>query len=91
LPLVLVAAIFPLLAPYWLFQPQARREFPFFKGYTLASFGLLVASLVAQYQVSFLPELGVQSFLPIAAGTFAVETVLLSEKEALVGIAEQGR
>jgi hypothetical protein len=68
---------YPLLAPYWLVQREARREFLLFKGYTLASFGLLVVSLVAQYLVSFPPELGVQSFLPIAAGTFAMETAVV--------------
>ena len=33
---------YPLLAPYWLFAREARREFLLFKGYTLASFALLV-------------------------------------------------
>jgi len=68
---------YPLLAPYWLFQPEARREFLLFKGYTLASFGFLVLSLVAQYLMSFPPELGWRAFLPIAAGTFAIETAVV--------------
>jgi hypothetical protein len=65
---------YPLLFPYWLVVSAARREFLLFKGYTLASFGLLVVSLVVQYVRYFPPELGVREFLPIAAGTFAVET-----------------
>jgi len=68
---------YPLLAPYWLFQPEARREFLLFKGYTLASFGLLVLSLAVQFLVSFPPELGPSEFLPIAAGTFAIETAVV--------------
>jgi hypothetical protein len=68
---------YPLLAPYWLFQPEARREFLLFKGYTLASFGLLLVSLVGQFLWSFPPELGLGSFLPIAAGTFAIETAVV--------------
>lgn len=68
---------YPLLAPYWLFQPEARREFLLFKGYTLASFAFLVVSLVVQYVMSFPPQLGVGSFLPIAAGTFAIETAVV--------------
>lgn len=68
---------YPLLAPYWLFEREARREFLLFKGYTLASFVLLVLSLVAQYLSSFPPELGLRSFLPIAAGTFAIETAVV--------------
>jgi hypothetical protein len=65
---------YPLLAPYWLFTKEARREFLLFKGYTLASFALLVVSLVVQYLRFFPPELSVRAFLPIAAGTLAVET-----------------
>ncbi|HEX8791855.1 MAG TPA: hypothetical protein VF765_12965 [Polyangiaceae bacterium] len=68
---------YPVLAPYWIFQPEARREFLLFKGYTLASFALLVLSLVVQYLTAFPPELGVRSFLPIAAGTFAIETAVV--------------
>ncbi|HEY3816028.1 MAG TPA: hypothetical protein VGL81_02600 [Polyangiaceae bacterium] len=68
---------YPLLAPYWLFARQARREFLLFKGYTLASFALLLVSLVVQYLRFFPPELSVKAFLPIAAGTLAVETVVV--------------
>jgi hypothetical protein len=68
---------YPLLAPYWLFQPNARREFLLFKGYTLASFAFLVLSLVVQFLMSFPPELGGRAFLPIAAGTFVIETAVV--------------
>jgi len=68
---------YPLLAPYWLFTKEARREFLLFKGYTLASFGMLIVSLVVQYVRFFPPELSVRAFLPIAAGTLAVETVVV--------------
>jgi hypothetical protein len=68
---------YPLLAPYWLFEPEARREFLLFKGYTLASFALLALSLGAQFLISFPPELGLQSFMPIAVGTFGIETAVV--------------
>jgi hypothetical protein len=68
---------YPLLFPYWLAMPHPRREFLLFKGYTLASFVLLVAMLVLQYELAFPPELGVREFLPIAAGTFLVETIVV--------------
>ena len=68
---------YPLLAPYWLFSKQARREFLLFKGYTVASFALLIVSLSVQYLRFFPPELTVRDFLPIAAGTLAVETAVV--------------
>lgn len=69
--------LYPLLFPYWLTVPAARQEFLLFKGYTLASFGLMVASLVIQYVRVFPPELGVRDFLPLAAGTFLAETFVV--------------
>jgi hypothetical protein len=68
---------YPLLMPYWVFQREARREFLLFKGYTLASFAMLLASLVVQYVRFFPPELTLHDFLPIAAKTFAVETLVV--------------
>jgi hypothetical protein len=68
---------YPLLFPYWLAVREARREFLLYKGYSLASFALLLLSLVAQYLRSFPPQLGARDFLPIAGGTFLVETVVV--------------
>jgi hypothetical protein len=68
---------YPLLFPYWLTNKDARQEFLLFKGYTLASFVFLLASLGVQYARSFPPELTVAEFLPIAAKTFAAETVVV--------------
>jgi hypothetical protein len=68
---------YPLLFPYWLSVREARREFLLFKGYTLASFAMLLISLVVQYLRLFPPELSVRQFLPIAAGTLVVETVVV--------------
>ena len=69
--------LYPLLAPYWITVPAARREFLLFKGYTLASFLLLLLSLAVQYVVDFPPELSVRDFLPIALGTLAAEAVVV--------------
>jgi hypothetical protein len=68
---------YPILFPYWLVVPEARREFLLFKGYTLASFALLLASLAVQYVRFFPPDLSVRAFLPIAGGTFLAETVVV--------------
>jgi hypothetical protein len=66
---------YPFLFPYWLAVPEARREFLLYKGYTLASFALLVVSLGVSYVRAFPPELGLEDFAPIALGTLAAETV----------------
>jgi hypothetical protein len=68
---------YPFLFPYWLTRSEPRREFLLYKGYTLASFGLLLVMSGYQYVRSFPPELGVRQFLPLALGTFAVETVVV--------------
>ena len=68
---------YPFLFPYWLWVPEARREFLLFKGYTLASFVMLVVSLVLQFEQAFPPELTLRDFVPIAAGTFAAETLVI--------------
>lgn len=68
---------YPLLAPYWLSSPSARREFILYKGYTLLSFGFLIVSLIVQYYRSFPPELTWRDFAPIAAGTLAVEAAVI--------------
>jgi hypothetical protein len=68
---------YPLLFPYWLAVQRARREFWLYKGYTLASLVLLLASLVYQFVTKFPPELGLRDFWPIALGTFAVECIVV--------------
>jgi len=68
---------YPLLFPYWLTNKEARAEFLLFKGYTLASFAFLLASLGVGYLRSFPPELTMRDFLPIAAKTFLAETVVV--------------
>jgi len=68
---------YPLLFPYWLAVADARREFLLYKGYTLVSFALLVVSQIVGYVRYFPPELGLSAFLPLAAGAFAVETVVV--------------
>jgi hypothetical protein len=48
-----------------------------YKGYTLLSFGVLLVSLFVQYYRSFPPELTWRGFAPLAAGTLAVEAVVV--------------
>ncbi len=69
--------LYPLLFPYWLAVADARREFLLYKGYTLISFAMLLVSQIVGYVRYFPPELGFSAFLPLAAGTFLVETVVV--------------
>jgi hypothetical protein len=68
---------YPALFPYWLVAREARHEFLLFKGYTLVSFLLLLASLGFQYIRLFPPELSVRDFIPIAAGSFLAEAIVV--------------
>jgi hypothetical protein len=68
---------YPVLLPYWLLVAEARQEFLLYKGYTLISFVLLLISLLVQYFSAFPPELTWRDFAPLAAGTFAAETVVV--------------
>ena len=68
---------YPLLFPYWLWQREARREFLLYKGYTLASFGLLVVMQAVQYFRAFPPDLGFRAFWPLALGAFVAETIVV--------------
>jgi hypothetical protein len=74
---LLYYVFYPLLFPYWIAVEEARREFLLFKGYTVATFLFLLASLGAQYWSAFPPQLSVKDFLPIAAGTFTAECVVV--------------
>ncbi|MEO7032556.1 MAG: hypothetical protein ABI548_01890 [Polyangiaceae bacterium] len=68
---------YPLLFPYWLWNREAREEFLMFRGYTLASFLILLASLAWQYFRYWRPELGFTAFLPAVLLSLAVETLLV--------------
>lgn len=68
---------YPLLFPYWLTNREARREFLMFRGYTLGSLAILLLTLAWQYHRDFLPELGLEQFLPAVAISLVVETLLV--------------
>ena len=68
---------YPFLFPYWLVNREARREFWLFKGYTIVSVVILLASVGAQYSLFYPPELGLRQFLPIVAMTLAIEALLV--------------
>jgi hypothetical protein len=69
--------LYPLLFPYWLIDAGARREFLLFKGYTLTSILVLLASVVVQYFVYWQPELGLRAYLPVVAITLGIELVFV--------------
>jgi hypothetical protein len=68
---------YPLLFPYWLVHAGARREFLLFKGYTLTSILVLLASVIVQYFVYWQPELGLRAYLPVVAITLGIELVFV--------------
>ncbi len=68
---------YPLLFPYWLTNAHARREFVLYKGYTIASLGILTLSGAHQYATMWRPELGPHAFLWTFVLTFVVDFVLV--------------
>lgn len=64
---------YPLLFPYWLIVPEARREFLVFRGYTLGGFAILLGSLLLQYFTLWQPDLGLRAFLPSVLVSLIVE------------------
>jgi hypothetical protein len=68
---------YPLLFPYWLYNREAREEFLMFRGYTLGSFLILLATLAWQFYASWLPQLGFRDFLPAVLLSLGVETLLV--------------
>lgn len=70
-------ALYPLMFPYWLINPVARREVWLFKGYTFVGVVVLVVSFVGTYFYYFPPELGILHFLPIFGVSLAIEALLV--------------
>jgi hypothetical protein len=68
---------YPLLFPYWLIVASARREFWLFKGYTLLSVGVLLASTIVQYIRFWPPELGAREFAPIVGISLVLEALVV--------------
>jgi hypothetical protein len=69
--------LYPLLFPYWIINPSARREFLLFKGYTLTSVLVLLVSVVVQYFVYWQPELDLRAYLPVVGITLGIELVFV--------------
>ena len=67
---------YPLLAPYWLADRDARREFWLYKGWTASGVALLVATSAVQFVRSWRPDLGVREYLPVFGITLAIDAVL---------------
>jgi hypothetical protein len=68
---------YPLLLPYVLYDARSRKELFLYKGYSLASFLLMLVSLTIQYLRFFPPELPPSAFWPIALKTSLAETVVI--------------
>jgi hypothetical protein len=70
-------AFYPLLFPYWLANKQAREEFLLFKGYTLGSLGILLASSGVQFFTKWQPELGFFHFWVVLLITIVLESFVV--------------
>jgi hypothetical protein len=68
---------YPLLAPYWLANREARRELLLYRGFTGAGIAFLVASGVYGFFRLWRPELGVGPFLVVFGITFVLQTLVL--------------
>lgn len=68
---------YPLLAPYWLVQRDARREFLLFKGYTLGSLAILLALSGYRFATVWHPVLTVEQFVPTLAFSLLYESVVV--------------
>lgn len=90
---------YPLLFPYWLAVPEARREFWLFKGYTVVTFALAAVSGVYRYFAIYQPEIGFKFFLftfgiGLAIEALAVITFLMPIATTVVALhkkAQHGR
>jgi hypothetical protein len=66
---------YPLLVPYWLVVPSARREFVIFKGYTLVTLGFVTSVGIYRYFVDYQPQLGFRDFFWAFAIGLVIETL----------------
>lgn len=90
---------YPLLFPYWLAVPEARREFWLFKGYTIVTFVLAAVSGAYRYFAIYQPEIGFEFFLftfgiGLAIEALAVITFLMPIATTVVALhkkAQHGR
>lgn len=69
--------LYPLMAPYWLFVREARREFLLFKGYTIVGFLIVAVLGVIDYTRNWAPEIPLGKFLAATVATMAFQLVLL--------------
>lgn len=66
---------YPILMPYWLFVPEARREFLLFKGYTLVTLFAVSTQGAYRYFFVYQPDLSFRQFIMVFAITLVIETL----------------
>ncbi|CAN5924029.1 hypothetical protein BH11MYX4_BH11MYX4_27010 [soil metagenome] len=90
---------YPLLFPYWLVVPEARRELWLFKGYTIVTFVIAAVAGAYRYFAVYQPEIGLKVFLlsfgiGLAIEALAVITFLMPIATTVVALhkkAQHGR
>ncbi len=68
---------YPLLFPYWLFKPEARRELLLYRGMTVGGFVILLVIGGFDFYLYWLPELDFQRFLTLWVLLFAIQTACM--------------
>ncbi len=68
---------YPLLLPYVVANPVARRELLIYRGVTGFGAGVLLAAALFDFSEHWLPELGVGQFLAVWVALFVVQTLAL--------------
>ena len=69
--------LYPILFPYWLVVPAARREFLLFKGYNLAGVGVLLGVALFRYGWHWAPTLPWRAFVPTLLVMLAYEAAIV--------------
>lgn len=68
---------YPLLAPYWLFNGVARREFGLYRGFTRLGVVLLLVFGAFDYALSWAPDIAFGEFFVIFFAVFILNIIIL--------------
>lgn len=68
---------YPLLAPYWLWNREARQELLLYRNYTLLGLFLVVFGSVLRYLRFWWPDIPVGEFIPVALASLFFELIVI--------------
>lgn len=70
--------VYPLLAPYWLFVREARREFLLYRKANVVALVVLLAAGALEYLRHWRPDLGLGLFIGVMIGTVILQLAVAS-------------